>query len=147
MFLPREQPDAHYRKLDLRDCRQLAYSEVRAAREAECRNRMTSYTANICAKDTATRATRNMFPERGRQCVCDVFDMAVKDQAPFFAEDAKSVAFRRAGFGSGCGGGGNASSPFNPQRQKSVFTKQQMQQQQQEHQPSPLFPPSRSSDR
>ena len=31
--------DVHSKKMDLRDCRQLAYSEVRAAREAECRNR------------------------------------------------------------------------------------------------------------
>ena len=31
--------DVHVRQMDLRDCKQLAYSEVRAAREAECANR------------------------------------------------------------------------------------------------------------
>ncbi|KAL7527367.1 hypothetical protein ACHAWF_002151 [Thalassiosira exigua] len=31
--------DVHSRGMNLRDCRQLAYSEVRAAREAECSNR------------------------------------------------------------------------------------------------------------
>jgi hypothetical protein len=106
-------PDAHSRKMNLRDCKQLAYSEVRAAREAECSNKMTSFTANICAKDTATRATRNMFPENGRQCVCDVFDMAMKDLTPFVNEDIKSVALRRAGFGyTTSGGRGKASSPL-----------------------------------
>jgi len=69
--------------MDLRDCKSLAYSEVRAAREAECSNSLTSFTGNICAKDKATVATRNMFPEEGRKCVCDVFDRAIKDYAPF----------------------------------------------------------------
>ena len=133
--------------MDLRDCKQLAYSEVRAAREAECSNKMTSFTANFCAKDTATRATRNMFPERGRQCVCDVFDMAMKDLTPFVREDTKSVALRRAGFGyTTSGGRGKASSPLvssqRPQ-QLSVST----QQQQQKDQSNPSFPLSRSSDR
>ena len=75
--------DVHSRQMDLRDCKSLAYSEVRAAREAECSNSLTSFTGNICAKDKATVATRNMFPEEGRKCVCDVFDRAIKDYAPF----------------------------------------------------------------
>jgi len=75
--------DVHSRKMDLRDCKQLAYSEVRAAREAECFNSLTAFTANICAKDKAVNATRNMFPESGRKCVCDIFDEAIKDHAPF----------------------------------------------------------------
>jgi hypothetical protein len=75
--------DVHSREMDLRDCRQLAYSEVRAAREAECSSSYTSFTANMCAKDKATVATRNMFPEEGRRCVCDVFAEAMKDLAPF----------------------------------------------------------------
>jgi hypothetical protein len=145
--LPRENnniyPDAHSRKMNLRDCKQLAYSEVRAAREAECSNKMTSFTANICAKDTATRATRNMFPEIGRQCVCDVFDMAMKDLTPFVNEDMKSVALRRAGFGYTTNGGrGKASSPL-----VSSLRPQQSGQQHQKDQSSPPFPASRSSDR
>ena len=74
--------------MDLRDCKSLAYSEVRAAREAECSNSLTSFTGNICAKDKATVATRNMFPEDGRKCVCSVFDRAIKDYAPF-GDDTK----------------------------------------------------------
>ncbi|KAL7534035.1 hypothetical protein ACHAXR_005592 [Thalassiosira sp. AJA248-18] len=84
--------DVHSRKMDLRDCRQLAYSEVRAAREAECSNSLTAFTANICAKDKATVATRNMFPDEGRKCVCDVFNEAMSDLAPF--ESSSSVASR-----------------------------------------------------
>ncbi|KAL3773000.1 hypothetical protein ACHAW5_001909 [Stephanodiscus triporus] len=137
--------DAHSRRMDLRDCRQLAYSEVRAAREAECSNRMTSFTANICAKETATRATRNMFPERGRQCVCDVFDVAVKDHAPFVAKSAKDVAFfrREAGFG----GMGSSPPPPPPARRTSAFVEKGQFQQQQQQQPCPSFPPPRWSDR
>ena len=75
--------DVHSRKMDLRDCKQLAYSEVRAAREAECFNSLTAFTGNICAKDKAVTATRNMFPESGRKCVCDIFDEAINDHAPF----------------------------------------------------------------
>ena len=44
---------------------------------------MTSFTTNICAKDRAIVATRNMFPDEGKKCVCDVFESAVKDYAPF----------------------------------------------------------------
>ena len=104
--------------------------------------RMTQFTANICAKDTATRATRNMFPENGRQCVCDVFDVAVKDLAPFdVEEDAKNVAFWKAGYGGG-GVSRKGPSPPPPARQPSVFVEKQ-----QPQQSSPLFPPPRWSDR
>ena len=69
--------------MDLRDCQQLAYSEIRAAREAECSHSLTSFTANICVKDKATVATKNMFVEDGRKCVCDVFETAMGDLGPF----------------------------------------------------------------
>jgi len=75
--------DVHSRKMDLRDCKQLAHSEVRAAREAECSNSFAQFTANICVKDKATVATRNMFPDEGKKCVCDVFTEAMNDMAPF----------------------------------------------------------------
>jgi hypothetical protein len=105
--------------------------------------RLTSFTANVCAKDTATRATRNMFPERGRQCVCDVFDVAVRDRAPFMEEDARSVAFRK----SGCGGGGGkvVSHRPPPARQPSAVAKQQ--QQQRKQQSNPTYATPRWSDR
>lgn len=36
-----------------------------------CWDSLTSFTGNICAKDKATVATRNMFPLEGRQCVME----------------------------------------------------------------------------
>jgi hypothetical protein len=75
--------DIKERKMDLTQCNQLAYSEVRAAREAECGNSLTAFTAKICAKDKATVATKNMFPDMARKCVCDVFEEAMNDYSPF----------------------------------------------------------------
>ena len=74
--------DVFIRNMDLRQCHSLAYSEVRAARDAECHNSLTTFTRNICSKDKASVATKNMFPEEGRRCVCDVFDDAITDMAP-----------------------------------------------------------------
>ena len=84
--------DVHSRRMDLRQCDQLAYSEIRAAREAECSGSRTSFTANLCARDKATVATRNIFPEEGRTCVCDVFDEAMKDRAPFSEAESRRPA-------------------------------------------------------
>ena len=75
--------DVHSRRMDLRDCRQLAYSEVRSAREAECHGCLNNFFAGICARDKATVATRNMFADEARSCVAQVFDDAFKDMAPF----------------------------------------------------------------
>jgi len=75
--------DIKKKNMDLTQCRQLAYSEVRAAREAECGNSLTAYTQKMCAKDKATVATKNMFPDEGRACVCSVFDEAMNDHSPF----------------------------------------------------------------
>ena len=55
---------------------------------------MTSFTTNICAKDRAIVATRNMFPDEGKTCVCDVFEAAVKDYAPFLVGDTPGGAAR-----------------------------------------------------
>mmetsp|Transcript_30046 Transcript_30046/g.36660 ORF Transcript_30046/g.36660 Transcript_30046/m.36660 type:complete len:251 (+) Transcript_30046:95-847(+) len=74
--------DVRVRNMDLRDCKQLAYSEVRAAREAECHS-SSRFTKSICTKQRATVATRNMFPDEGKDCVCDVFQSAMKDVSPF----------------------------------------------------------------
>ena len=46
---------------------------------------LTSFTKNICAKDKANVATRNMFPLEGRQCVLEVFDKAIADHSPCMA--------------------------------------------------------------
>jgi hypothetical protein len=92
-------------------------------------NRMTSFTTNICAKDRAIVATRNMFPDEGKKCVCDVFDAAVKDYAPFLVG---------SGGGSsedGVGGGVPRTSSNNSTFSSATFASK----------PSPL--PPRQSDR
>mmetsp|Transcript_3674 Transcript_3674/g.8036 ORF Transcript_3674/g.8036 Transcript_3674/m.8036 type:complete len:394 (-) Transcript_3674:45-1226(-) len=107
--------DVHSRKMDLRDCHQLARSEVRAAREAECSNSFTQFTANICVKDKATVATRNMFPEDGKQCVCDVFTDAMNDMAPFEGDGRNNPFFK-----AGCAKG--SSSPVQQSNSHADFT-------------------------
>ena len=74
--------DVFVRGMDLRQCHSLAYSEVRSAREAECNSSLTNFTKGLCAKEKASVATRNMFPDTGRACVCDVFEKAMSDVAP-----------------------------------------------------------------
>ena len=96
--------------MDLRQCHSLAYSEVRAAREAECDSSLTNFTKGICVKDKAGVATGNMFPEVGRGCVCDVFDVAMADLAPLGLEkkntrSSSGVNHGRSGGGSDLGGG------------------------------------------
>jgi len=72
--------------LDLRQCDQLAYSEVRAAREAECFN-SSRFTKAYCVRDRAAVATSNMFPKDGRHCVAQVYEEAMKDLSPFNNSD------------------------------------------------------------
>ena len=97
--------DVHSRRMDLRDCRQLAYSEVRSAREAECHGCLNNFFTGICARDKATVATRNMFADEARSCVAQVFDDAFKDMAPFDkrgdADGQKSVFLKACVRGSG----------------------------------------------
>ena len=64
---------------------------------------LTSFTANICAKDKATVATRNMFPDEGRKCVCEVFDEAMKDFAPVVGDGKSNSSFLKAGCAKGNG--------------------------------------------
>jgi len=57
-----------------------------------------SFTGNICVKDKATVATRNMFPLEGRQCVLEVFDKAIADHSPCMTarqQNNRSVPFVR----------------------------------------------------
>lgn len=88
--------DIQQKHMDLTNCQQLAYSEIRAAREAECGNSLTKSLQRICSKDKATVATKNMFPEEGRGCVCSVFDEAVNDYMPFGVSQGKRSAPHRA---------------------------------------------------
>ncbi|KAK1745590.1 hypothetical protein QTG54_003514 [Skeletonema marinoi] len=84
------------KRMDLTNCKELAYSEIRAAREAECGNSLTAYTQLICVKDKATVATKNMFPDEGRACVCNVFDEAMNDHTPFVSLQSHSRNPHRA---------------------------------------------------
>mmetsp|Transcript_25613 Transcript_25613/g.39360 ORF Transcript_25613/g.39360 Transcript_25613/m.39360 type:complete len:348 (+) Transcript_25613:183-1226(+) len=88
--------DIKKKRMDLTNCKELAYSEIRAAREAECGNSLTAYTQLICVKDKATVATKNMFPDEGRACVCNVFDEAMNDHTPFASLQSHSRNPHRA---------------------------------------------------
>jgi hypothetical protein len=69
--------------LDLTNCDQLAYSEVRAAREAECRSFSWAMPQAYCVRQKARTATSNMFPMEGRECVERVLQRALADRRPF----------------------------------------------------------------
>ena len=87
--------------LNLLHCPTLAYSEVRAAREAECAATAAGPVTNRslwlapfstspgygsvqhCVRQKATVATRNLFPERAQHCIDAVFEQAFADQRPF----------------------------------------------------------------
>ena len=72
-------------RCDFETCEGLAYTEVRAAREAECANHFPaiSWLQNQCIKGNAIRSTASIFPVvEASRCVDTVFDVAVKDQAP-----------------------------------------------------------------
>ena len=72
------------RGLDFHDCHQLAYSEVRAARDAECRSSLNRFTLSYCVKERAGHATNNMFPhQEGGHCVGRVLEAALADRSPF----------------------------------------------------------------
>eukprot|EP00545_Synedropsis_sp_CCMP1620_P005581 CAMPEP_0119031926 /NCGR_PEP_ID=MMETSP1176-20130426/41792_1 /TAXON_ID=265551 /ORGANISM="Synedropsis recta cf, Strain CCMP1620" /LENGTH=253 /DNA_ID=CAMNT_0006988331 /DNA_START=114 /DNA_END=874 /DNA_ORIENTATION=+ len=72
--------DVRINQLDLRGCENLAYSEVRAAREAECKD---AWLANrYCIPQNAYRATSNLFPgAQAKACIARVFDTAMADTA------------------------------------------------------------------
>jgi len=71
-------------RCNLMTCEGLAFSEVRAAREAEC-NRFfpCQWLKTQCIKYNATRATANLFPEDAAKCVESVLRKAIADKAPF----------------------------------------------------------------
>ena len=74
--------DVQTLQLDLQQCENLAYSEVRAAKAAECRNAW-SQLQPYCVKQKAICATNNLFPLEGRQCIQKVFAQAFRDNRPF----------------------------------------------------------------
>lgn len=88
--------DAAVRGFDLSNCDDLARSEVRAAREAECYapplSRMTTSIGGIepsswwirrCIKQSAAQATTNIFEVEGKRCVQRVFEKALGDGMPW----------------------------------------------------------------
>lgn len=70
--------------MDLTNCAELAYSEVRAAREAECHYtpQLCSWFKKQCVKNTATRSTSTLFPDQGAACVTQIFEQAYRDVGP-----------------------------------------------------------------
>ena len=74
--------DVQTSKLDLQQCENLAYSEIRAAKAAECRNSWKQL-QSFCVKQKAICATNNLFPSEGRKCVQKVFEKAFADNQPF----------------------------------------------------------------
>lgn len=75
--------DVQTLRLDLQDCENLAYSEVRAAKAAECKDSWHPHLQSYCVKQKAICATNNLFPIEGRKCIQKVFDRAFGDNRPF----------------------------------------------------------------
>jgi hypothetical protein len=81
--------DVQTLRLDLQECENLAYSEVRAAKAAECRSSWHPHLQSYCVKQKAICATNNLFPAEGRACIQKVFDQAFGDNRPFKKEFKK----------------------------------------------------------
>lgn len=61
----------------------LAYTEIRAAREAECAGKLSMF-RNSCIKEKAAKATRNVFPDADTSVIVDqVFKQAMSDNTPW----------------------------------------------------------------
>ena len=73
-------------RVDFSSCEGLAYSEVRAAREAECKGYyiypFEEWAKKKCVSYYASKSTCNMFPDKGASCVTKVLDEAMKDISP-----------------------------------------------------------------
>lgn len=81
--------DMNILKLKLSNCEDLARSEVRAAREAECRNHYFDILRTKCIRNQAINSTNNMFPTQGKECVNRVFEEALRDKRPFDSDSHK----------------------------------------------------------
>ena len=83
--------DVQTLRLDLQDCRNLAYSEVRAARHAECASSFRMLQP-YCTKQKAIAATKNLFPApQARKCIQAVFDQAFADVRPFHSSSSTTT--------------------------------------------------------
>jgi hypothetical protein len=75
--------DYSNQRCNFNTCDGLAYSEVRAAREAECNRYFpTQWLKDYCIKDAATRSTKNLYGKDSYKCVDRVFDVANNDIEP-----------------------------------------------------------------
>jgi hypothetical protein len=74
-------------KLDLRTCVNLAYSEIRAAREAEC---LHSWFPQKCIQKKAMTATYNLFPQEAGLCISQAYNSAMLDRRPFGSKTTTS---------------------------------------------------------
>jgi Peptidase M76 family len=73
--------DVLVNELDLQDCENLAYSEIRAARDAECKDAWLG--GHFCIPNQAHTATANMFsPQEARACLAKVMEKALADKVP-----------------------------------------------------------------
>ena len=81
--------DYTYSRCNFDSCEGLAYSEVRAAREAECANTSAfpfqlSWFKSQCIRYHASRSTSSLFPSlEAAKCVDTVLSAAMSDLAPF----------------------------------------------------------------
>ena len=97
--------DVQTLQLDLQQCETLAYSEIRAAKAAECRHLSSTVSSSLslssslssssssnpwshhvqryCVQQKAMNATKNLFPRDGRRCIATVFAQAYQDERPF----------------------------------------------------------------
>lgn len=82
--------DVQTLKLDLQECENLAYSEVRAAKAAECRDSWHPQLQSYCVRQKAICATNNLFPLEGRGCIQRVFQHAFSDNRPFQPKQKES---------------------------------------------------------
>jgi len=78
--------DIIVRGIDLRDCRNLAYSEIRAAAQAECYG---VPWAQSCIRSKALAATRNLCPTQALEALQSVWKEALNDTRPFAKETGK----------------------------------------------------------
>ncbi len=88
--------DFHNKRCDFDTCKGLAFTEVRAAREGECKSRFYypfQWMRDDCVQKHATRSTANLFPRRDAvRCVADVFQEAMADKQPVSGAAAAAVA-------------------------------------------------------
>ena len=82
--------DLSNKRYDFDDCQGLAHTEIRAAREADCnRYFLFDFMKKACIIDKASASTNSIFKGRGRECVKEVYDSAMKDNEPFIQIRAK----------------------------------------------------------